>query len=123
MCCVGLSVEFGSDEFVGSESSGHVEVVVIISGGSSTTPIEVVVTPSEQSTVSARGEGYPSRNNVYSVTCSPESKSIKIDLILAEKNAFYKSFLYRSCLLCALTCGGVDQFLHGYYCVRSSPIF
>ena len=51
-------MEFGSDEFVGSESTGHVEVVVIISGGSSTTPIEVVVTPSEQSPVSATGKRY-----------------------------------------------------------------
>ena len=58
MCCVVLRVEFGSDKFVGSESSGHVEVVVIILGGSSITPIEVVMTPSEQSPVSARGEGY-----------------------------------------------------------------
>ena len=58
MCCVELVVEFGSKRFVGSESSAHVEVVVIISGGSSITPIEVVVTPSEQSPVSARGEGY-----------------------------------------------------------------
>ena len=58
MWCVELSVEFGSDEFVGSESTGHVEVVVIISGGSSTTPIEVVVTPSEQSPVSATGKRY-----------------------------------------------------------------
>ena len=38
-------MEFGSDEFVGSESSGHVEVVVIISGGSSTATIEAVITP------------------------------------------------------------------------------
>ena len=58
MCCVVLTVGFGSRRFVGSESSGHVEVVVIISGGSSITSIEVVVTPSEQSRVSARGEGY-----------------------------------------------------------------
>ena len=58
MCCVVLVVGFGSKRFVGSESSGHVEVVVIISGGSSITPIEVVVTPSQQSPVSARGEGY-----------------------------------------------------------------
>ena len=58
MVYVVLDVEFESDEYVGSESSGHVQVVVVISGGSSTTPIEVVVTPSEQSPLSARGEGY-----------------------------------------------------------------
>ena len=61
MCCVVLRVEFGSRRFVGSESSGYVEVVMIISGGSSITPIEVVVTPSEQSPVSARGEGYTNK--------------------------------------------------------------
>ena len=49
---------FEPGRFVGSESSGHVEVVVVISGGLSTTPIEVMVTPSERSPVSARGEGY-----------------------------------------------------------------
>ena len=53
-----LVVEFGSRRFVGSESSGHVEVVVIISGGSSTTSIEGEVNPKRQSPVSARGEGY-----------------------------------------------------------------
>jgi len=47
-----LRVEFESDEFVGSESSGHVEVVVIISGGSSITPIEVEVNPKKST---ARG--------------------------------------------------------------------
>jgi len=40
-----LVVEFESNEFVGSESSENIEVVVIISGGLSTTPIEVVVNP------------------------------------------------------------------------------
>ena len=53
-----LRVEFGSRRFVGSESSGHVEVVVIISGGSSLTLIVVEVNPRRQSPVSARGEGY-----------------------------------------------------------------
>ena len=61
MCCVVLRVEFGSDEFVGSESLGHVEVVVIISGGSSITPIEVVVNPTQIN--SASGEGY--NNTMY----------------------------------------------------------
>jgi len=51
-------VEFESDQFNGSESLGHVEVVVIMSGGSSITPIEVLVNPKKQSPVSARGEGY-----------------------------------------------------------------
>ena len=54
MCCVELEVEFGSDEFIGSESSGHVEVVVIITGGSSTTPIDVKVNP-KQIKMSAKG--------------------------------------------------------------------
>ena len=57
MCCVVLRIGFSTGKFRGSESSRHVEVVVIISGGSSITPIEVVVTPSQQSTVSASGEG------------------------------------------------------------------
>ena len=55
MCCVVLVVEFESDEFVGSESSGNVEVVVIISGGSSITPIEVEVNPKQ---IQNSGKGY-----------------------------------------------------------------
>ena len=39
-----LVVEFESEQYNGSESSGFVEVVVIISGGSSTTPISVMIT-------------------------------------------------------------------------------
>ena len=53
-----LVVGFGSKNFRGFESSGHVEVVVRISEGSSITPIEVMVTPSEKSRMSARGKGY-----------------------------------------------------------------
>ena len=51
-------MEFESDEFAGSESSGHVEVVVIISEGSSTTPIDVMVNPRQtKRSEAARGEG------------------------------------------------------------------
>ena len=39
-----LVVEFESEQYTGSESSGFVEVVVIISGGLSTTPISVMIT-------------------------------------------------------------------------------
>ena len=50
-----LVVEFASRQFVGSESSGFIEVIVRIIGGSSSTPIIVTVTPSVQSPVSAMG--------------------------------------------------------------------
>ena len=50
-----LRVEFASGQFVGSESSGFIEVIVIVAGGSSITPITVTVTPSVQSPVSAMG--------------------------------------------------------------------
>ena len=60
-CCVTLVVEFESDQYNGSESSGFVEVVVIISGGSSTSPISVMVTTSEQT---ATGEGYIKANTI-----------------------------------------------------------
>ena len=48
-------VEFTSGQFVGSESSGFIEVIVRITGGSSNAPITVIVIPSVQSPVSARG--------------------------------------------------------------------
>ena len=50
-----LVVEFTSGQFTGSESSGFLEVVVRITGGVSTSPINVTVTPSVQSPVSAVG--------------------------------------------------------------------
>ena len=48
---------FRSNEFVGSESSGHLEVVVIISRGSSTSNIDVMVNPRQIRKSEARGEG------------------------------------------------------------------
>ena len=47
-----LVVEFESEQYTGSESSGFAEAVVIISGGSSTTPISAMMTMIERS---ARG--------------------------------------------------------------------
>ena len=55
-----LVVEFASGQFTGSESSGLIEVVVRVTGGLSSTPITVTVTPSEQSPVSAMGMWLPS---------------------------------------------------------------
>ena len=43
-----LVVEFKSKPYTVSESSGFVEVAVIILGGSSTLPISVMVTTSER---------------------------------------------------------------------------
>ena len=51
-----LTVEFTSGQFSGSESSEFIEVVVRITGGTSSTPITVTVTPSVQSPVSAMGK-------------------------------------------------------------------
>ena len=50
-----LMVEFASGQFTDSESSGFIEVIVRIMGGTSNTPITVTVTPSVQSPVSAMG--------------------------------------------------------------------
>ena len=50
-----LTVEFASGQFVCSESSGFIEIIVRITGGSSIAPITVTVTPSVQSPVSAMG--------------------------------------------------------------------
>ena len=52
-----LVVEFESGQYNGSESSGFVGVVVIISGGSSTIPISVMITISINKG-SAKGERY-----------------------------------------------------------------
>ena len=55
MINVVLRVEFASPQFVGSESSGFIEVIVRVTGGSSIAPITVTVTPSVQSPISAMG--------------------------------------------------------------------
>ena len=47
-----LVVEFESEQYEGFESSGFVEVVVI-SGGSSTTPISVMITSIERTATGA----------------------------------------------------------------------
>ena len=49
-------MEFTSGQFVGSESSGFIEVIVRITGGSSSTPIIVTVIPSVQSPLSPMGK-------------------------------------------------------------------
>ena len=54
-----IRVRFTQDRFTGSESQGFVEVFLELNQGSSTSPFTVMVTPSEQSPVSAQG------NNVY----------------------------------------------------------
>ena len=48
-------MEFTSEQFNGSESSGSVEVAVRISGGTSNIAITLTVTPYIQSPVSAMG--------------------------------------------------------------------
>ena len=50
-----LIIEFASGQFTGSESSGFIEVIVRITGGTSSSPITVTVTPTVQSPVSAMG--------------------------------------------------------------------
>ena len=55
LCILVLVVQFTSGQFSGSESSGFIEVVVRITGGTSGNPITVTVTPSVQSPVSAMG--------------------------------------------------------------------
>ena len=50
-----LVVEFTPGQFTGSESSGFIEVTVRITGGTSSSPITVMVTPSLQSPVSVMG--------------------------------------------------------------------
>ena len=54
-----IRVRFTQDQFTGSELEGFVEVLLELNQGSSTSPFTVMVTPSEQSPVSAEG------NNVY----------------------------------------------------------
>jgi len=53
---VELVIHLTSGQFTGTESSGSVEVMVMIVGGTSTSPISAIVTPSEQSPVSATGK-------------------------------------------------------------------
>ena len=57
-------INLAEGQFTGSESSGIVEVVVVKVGGISSTPLDVIVTPFEQSPVSAAGKEYIGRYDV-----------------------------------------------------------
>ena len=48
-------IGFTSGQFTGSESSEFIEVIVRVTGGTSSSPITVTVTPTVQSPVSAMG--------------------------------------------------------------------
>ena len=52
---VDISVRFIEDRFFGSEETGSVVVILELIGGSSSRSFDVIVTPSEQSPVSAEG--------------------------------------------------------------------
>ena len=62
-----MIVEFASGQFVSSESSGFIEVIVRIIGGSSSIPINVTVTPSVQSPVSAMGRQWLLTVNISTI--------------------------------------------------------
>ena len=57
-------INFVEGQFTGSESSGIIEVVVVKVGGTSSAPLDAIVTPSEQSPVSATGKEYIGRYDV-----------------------------------------------------------
>ena len=57
-----LVINFDFNQYTVAELSGFVEVAVIISGGSSTTPITVMVTAIEQS---ATGKGYINHITIF----------------------------------------------------------
>ena len=56
-----LVINFASGQFTGNELSGIVEVVVVKVGGTSSAPLDVIVTPSP---VSATGKEYIGRYDV-----------------------------------------------------------
>ena len=51
-----LMVEFTQATFTSSESSGTLPVSLLLRGGTSASDISVIVTPSDQSPVSAQGK-------------------------------------------------------------------
>ena len=55
LCHTAASVQFSRGTYSGTEASGFVNVDVILTGGTSASPFNVTVTPSEQSPVSAEG--------------------------------------------------------------------
>ena len=51
-----LTVQFSQNMFTGSESSGIVPVTLLLGGGTSANPISIIVTPSDQTPLSAEGK-------------------------------------------------------------------
>ena len=64
LLCIVLVISLTSEQFTGTESSGLVEVMAMMEGGTSTSPISVIVTPSERSPISATGKEYIGRYDV-----------------------------------------------------------
>ena len=54
--CIVLFLNFTLGQYEVMESVGHVEIGVMLSGGTSAYSITVIVTPTEQSPISAIGE-------------------------------------------------------------------
>ena len=52
---VDISVWFTNNKFTASETKGFVLVILELTGGTSVSPFNVIVSPSEQSPVSAQG--------------------------------------------------------------------
>jgi len=55
---IDVTVRFIQDRFFGSEETGSVVVILELVGGSSSRSFDVIVSPSEQSPVSATGKSY-----------------------------------------------------------------
>ena len=51
-----LTIEFTSSNYSNYESSGNISVALLLKGGTSSTDINVIVTPSNQSPLSAEGK-------------------------------------------------------------------
>ena len=55
---IDLTVTFSQTTYTGLEQSGVVLVTLLLEGGTSSSDINVTVTPSDQSPVSAQGKAY-----------------------------------------------------------------
>ncbi|XP_065884189.1 uncharacterized protein [Dysidea avara] len=75
-----LSVEFSDTVYTGSEQSGVVRVTLVLRGGTSTSPISVTVTPSDQSPLSAEGNGVDYTSTPITATFPAGATTTTIDV-------------------------------------------
>ncbi|XP_065910088.1 uncharacterized protein [Dysidea avara] len=79
-----LTVQFSQSKFMGSESSTNMTIALVLGGGTSSSDITITVIPSEQSPLSAEGDGVDYTSTPLLATFSVGTTGIEISIPITE---------------------------------------